>query len=77
MGSCGSPDCRPMSTMGGVTHKEVRGRTKGRPLIQRESLVAGLQAMAPALEDMATQGGGNGVGGRSVMPRCGGVARAT
>ena len=45
-----------MSTMGGVTHKEGRGRTKGRPLIQRESLVAGLKAMAPALEDVANHG---------------------
>ena len=45
-----------MSTVGCVTHKEGRGRTKGRPLIQRESLVAGLKAMAPALEDVANQG---------------------
>ena len=42
-----------MWTVGGETHKEGRRRTKGRPLIQRESLLAGLKAMAPALEDVA------------------------
>ena len=45
-----------MSTMGGETHKEGRRRTKGRPHIQRESLLAGLKAMAPALEDVANHG---------------------
>lgn len=45
-----------MSTMGCVTHKEGRGRSKGWPLIQRGSLVAGLKAMAPALEEVANHG---------------------
>jgi serine/threonine-protein kinase HipA len=42
--------------LGALAQKEGRGRTKGRPLTQRESLVAGLKAMAPALEDVANQG---------------------